>query len=291
MLGCIALRVPIVQRPRTWPFQGQNTGSNPVGDATAVANSSRITRSNAISRRAASRRRVRAVACTGVNRSRGPRSSFRRCCRPVPTFAREQLAPVRRARPQVAARTSDAIEPAGAAARVELRCRSASQLGPLAFARPAARATSAASSPPARDRPRSAAPVSASSSPARRRSSRSARSRCTGASPGFGAARASTTLAITPGQQHVAAPLAMTAQSVASIRTHRVVRADRVPRASMIRRAGVEKTRRCRPWLATRDLIASRRRARTCAKPGQQILATDAVRPARRTAGRPLARR
>ena len=27
-------RVPIVQRPRTWPFQGQNTGSNPVGDAT-----------------------------------------------------------------------------------------------------------------------------------------------------------------------------------------------------------------------------------------------------------------
>ena len=26
-------RVPIVQRPRTWPFQGQNTGSNPVGDA------------------------------------------------------------------------------------------------------------------------------------------------------------------------------------------------------------------------------------------------------------------
>ena len=26
------LRVPIVQRPRTWPFQGQNTGSNPVGD-------------------------------------------------------------------------------------------------------------------------------------------------------------------------------------------------------------------------------------------------------------------
>jgi hypothetical protein len=28
-----ALYVPIVQRPRTWPFQGQNTGSNPVGDA------------------------------------------------------------------------------------------------------------------------------------------------------------------------------------------------------------------------------------------------------------------
>src|SRR5438094_207196 len=26
--------VPIVQRPRTWPFQGQNMGSNPVGDAT-----------------------------------------------------------------------------------------------------------------------------------------------------------------------------------------------------------------------------------------------------------------
>jgi hypothetical protein len=25
--------VPIVQRPRTWPFQGQDTGSNPVGDA------------------------------------------------------------------------------------------------------------------------------------------------------------------------------------------------------------------------------------------------------------------
>jgi hypothetical protein len=32
-LGCSALYVPIVQRPRTWPFQGQNTGSNPVGDA------------------------------------------------------------------------------------------------------------------------------------------------------------------------------------------------------------------------------------------------------------------
>jgi hypothetical protein len=31
-----ARRVPIVQRPRTWPFQGQNTGSNPVGDANAV---------------------------------------------------------------------------------------------------------------------------------------------------------------------------------------------------------------------------------------------------------------
>src|SRR5439155_20152631 len=31
-----ALRVPIVQRPRTWPFQGQNTGSNPVGDAIDV---------------------------------------------------------------------------------------------------------------------------------------------------------------------------------------------------------------------------------------------------------------
>ena len=26
--------VPIVQRPRTWPFQGQNAGSNPAGDAT-----------------------------------------------------------------------------------------------------------------------------------------------------------------------------------------------------------------------------------------------------------------
>jgi hypothetical protein len=25
--------VPIVQRPRTWPFQGQNPGSNPGGDA------------------------------------------------------------------------------------------------------------------------------------------------------------------------------------------------------------------------------------------------------------------
>src|SRR5262245_40397644 len=25
--------VPIVQRPRTWPFQGQNSGSNPDGDA------------------------------------------------------------------------------------------------------------------------------------------------------------------------------------------------------------------------------------------------------------------
>jgi hypothetical protein len=31
-----ALYVPIVQRPRTWPFQGQNTGSNPVGDATLL---------------------------------------------------------------------------------------------------------------------------------------------------------------------------------------------------------------------------------------------------------------
>jgi hypothetical protein len=31
-----ALYVPIVQRPRTWPFQGQNTGSNPVGDAISV---------------------------------------------------------------------------------------------------------------------------------------------------------------------------------------------------------------------------------------------------------------
>ena len=27
------LIVPIVQRPRTWPFQGQNSGSNPDGDA------------------------------------------------------------------------------------------------------------------------------------------------------------------------------------------------------------------------------------------------------------------
>ena len=25
--------VPVVQRPRTPPFQGENTGSNPVGDA------------------------------------------------------------------------------------------------------------------------------------------------------------------------------------------------------------------------------------------------------------------
>src|SRR2546426_6408548 len=33
MILCFAFRrVPIVQRPRTWPFQGQNTGSNPVGD-------------------------------------------------------------------------------------------------------------------------------------------------------------------------------------------------------------------------------------------------------------------
>ena len=32
-----AEHVPIVQRPRTWPFQGQNTGSNPVGDATIGA--------------------------------------------------------------------------------------------------------------------------------------------------------------------------------------------------------------------------------------------------------------
>ena len=29
-------RVPIVQRPRTWPFQGQNAGSNPAGDAIPV---------------------------------------------------------------------------------------------------------------------------------------------------------------------------------------------------------------------------------------------------------------
>jgi hypothetical protein len=34
--------VPIVQRPRTWPFQGQNTGSNPVGDESPRDN----TRSN-----------------------------------------------------------------------------------------------------------------------------------------------------------------------------------------------------------------------------------------------------
>src|SRR5262249_20778150 len=35
--ACLSFhRVPIVQRPRTWPFQGQNTGSNPVGDATSV---------------------------------------------------------------------------------------------------------------------------------------------------------------------------------------------------------------------------------------------------------------
>ena len=39
-LGCYDFRflilpnVPIVQRPRTWPFQGQNAGSNPAGDAT-----------------------------------------------------------------------------------------------------------------------------------------------------------------------------------------------------------------------------------------------------------------
>ena len=31
--GAHSTNVPIVQRPRTWPFQGQNTGSNPVGDA------------------------------------------------------------------------------------------------------------------------------------------------------------------------------------------------------------------------------------------------------------------
>ncbi len=30
--ACTLTQVPIVQRPRTWPFQGQNTGSNPVGD-------------------------------------------------------------------------------------------------------------------------------------------------------------------------------------------------------------------------------------------------------------------
>src|ERR1017187_5357558 len=28
--------VPIVQRPRTWPFQGQNPGSNPGGDANPI---------------------------------------------------------------------------------------------------------------------------------------------------------------------------------------------------------------------------------------------------------------
>ena len=34
--GSIAC-VPIVQRPRTWPFQGQNPGSNPGGDANLFA--------------------------------------------------------------------------------------------------------------------------------------------------------------------------------------------------------------------------------------------------------------
>ncbi len=29
-------RVPVVQRPRTPPFQGENTGSNPVGDANHI---------------------------------------------------------------------------------------------------------------------------------------------------------------------------------------------------------------------------------------------------------------
>jgi hypothetical protein len=39
--------VPIVQRPRTWPFQGQNAGSNPAGDATPLRtnDSAALTRS------------------------------------------------------------------------------------------------------------------------------------------------------------------------------------------------------------------------------------------------------
>ena len=41
LTGVVALfpAVPIVQRPRTWPFQGQNAGSNPAGDATTGGNS------------------------------------------------------------------------------------------------------------------------------------------------------------------------------------------------------------------------------------------------------------
>src|SRR5579862_3149263 len=35
-LGAAPPRVPIVQRPRTWPFQGQDPGSNPGGDATSI---------------------------------------------------------------------------------------------------------------------------------------------------------------------------------------------------------------------------------------------------------------
>src|ERR671931_363227 len=46
--------VPIVQRPRTWPFQGQNTGSNPVGDDSLA---SLANRPPTVSRRAASRSR------------------------------------------------------------------------------------------------------------------------------------------------------------------------------------------------------------------------------------------
>ena len=45
------LQVPIVQRPRTWPFQGQNTGSNPVGDATldsALSSGSKYLKSGAV---------------------------------------------------------------------------------------------------------------------------------------------------------------------------------------------------------------------------------------------------
>ena len=41
--GAHSTNVPIVQRPRTWPFQGQNTGSNPVGDATLTVYNLRIT--------------------------------------------------------------------------------------------------------------------------------------------------------------------------------------------------------------------------------------------------------
>jgi hypothetical protein len=55
--------VPIVQRPRTWPFQGQNTGSNPVGDATA-----RI--------KLTARRSVSGISNQTAWRGSGPRWSF-----------------------------------------------------------------------------------------------------------------------------------------------------------------------------------------------------------------------
>jgi hypothetical protein len=45
-------RVPVVQRPRTPPFQGENTGSNPVGDAKDSNTARPKERSLALSNRA-----------------------------------------------------------------------------------------------------------------------------------------------------------------------------------------------------------------------------------------------